>query len=69
MGTLTSKFEDLTSKIIENRPARAKAKRERLDDARASYEASSESENALEKQVRQDKKQKIKINSSRAKAG
>ena len=68
MDTLTSKFEDLTSKIIENRPSRAKAKRRRLDDARASYERSSESENELEKQVRREKKQKIEINSSRAKA-
>ena len=74
--TLMSKFENLTSKIVEKSPSRAKAKGKRLrkgrqsdDDEKASSEPSSDSESELEEQVRQrKKKQKIKINSSRAKA-
>ena len=70
-----SKFENLTSKIIEKSPSRAKANRKRLrkgrqsDDKRASSEPSSDPESEFEEQIRQrKKKQKIKINSSRAKA-
>ena len=49
------KFEDLSSKIAEKSPSRAKAKGERLrkgtqfDDERARSEQSSESEGDLEK--------------------
>ena len=74
--TLMSKFENLTSKIVEKSPSRAKANRKRLrkgrqsDNNRASSEPSSDSESELEEQVRhRKKKQKRKINSSRAKAG
>ena len=73
--TLTSKFKNLTSKIVEKSPSRAKANRKTLrkgrqsDVKRASSEPSSDSESELEEQVRQKKKkQKSKINSSRAKA-
>ena len=54
-----SKFENLTSKIVEKSPSRAKAKGKRLRkgrqsvDKRASCEPSSESESDLE--VRQRK--------------
>ena len=72
--TLMSKFENLTSKIVEKSPSRAKANMKRLrkrrpsDDERESSEPSN-SESELEEQVRQRKKtKKIKINSSRAKA-
>ena len=76
VDTLMTKFENLTSKIVEKSPSRAKAKDKRLregrqsDDERASStKLSSDSESELEEQVRQrKKKQKIKINSSRAKA-
>ena len=53
-----SKFENLTSKIVEKSPSRAKANRKRLrkgrqsDDKRASSEPSSDSESELEEQVR-----------------
>ena len=56
-----SKFENLTSKIVEKSPSRAKAKGKRLRkgrqsvDKRASCEPSSESESDLEEQVRQRK--------------
>ena len=70
-----SKFENLTSKIEEKFPSRAKVKGKRLrkvrqsDDGRTSSEPSSDLESELEEQVRQrKKKQKIKINSSRAKS-
>ena len=70
-----SKFEDLTSKIAEKSPLRAKVKGKRFrkgrksDDERASSEPLSESERELEEQVRQrKKKQKIKVNSTRAKS-
>ena len=70
-----SKFENLTSKIVEKSPSRAKANMKRLrkgrqsDDERESSEPSSNSESELEEQVRQRKKtKKIRINSSRAKA-
>ena len=73
--TLMSKFENLTSKIEEKFPSRAKVKGKRLrkvrqsDDGRTSSEPSSDLESELEEQVRQrKKKQKIKINSSRAKS-
>ena len=68
------KFEDLTIETAEKSPSRGKAKGKILrkggqsDDERASSEPFSESENQLEEQVRRRmKKQKIKINSSRAK--
>ena len=71
-----SKFQNVTSKIVEKSPSRAKAKGKMLrkgrqfdDDEKASLESSSNSESELEEHVRQrKKKQKIKINSSRAKA-
>ena len=70
-----SKFETLTNKIVEKSPSKAKAKGNRLskgrqsDDGRASSEPSSDSEGKLEEQVRQrKKKQKVKIDSSIAKA-
>ena len=74
-NTLMSKFENLTSKIVQKSPSTEKAKGKRLtkgrqsdDDEKASPEPSSDSESKLEEQVRQGKKkQKIKINSSRAK--
>ena len=67
-----SQFENLTSKIVEKSPSRAKAKAKRLrkgrqsDDWRASSEPLSDSESEFEEQVQQRKK--IKINSSRAEA-
>ena len=69
---LLSKYENLTSKIVEKNPSRAKTKIFRKgrqsDDERASSEPSSDSESELEEQVRQrKKKQKININSSGAK--
>ena len=70
-----SKCENLTSQIREKSPFRAKAKGKRprkgrqSDDGRASSEPSSDSEGKLEEQVRQrKKKQKVKIDSSIAKA-
>ena len=73
--TLMSKFENLANKIVEKSPTRAKAKEKRLmkgrksDDGKASSEPSSVSEGELEEQIRQrKKKQKVKIDSSRAKA-
>ena len=73
--TLMSKFENLTNKIVEKSPSRTKTKGKRLrksrqsDDGKASSEASSDSEGELEEQIRQKKyKQKIKIDSSRAKS-
>ena len=73
--TLMSKFENLTNKIVEQSPSRAKAKGKRLrkgrqsDDGKASSEPSSDSEGELEEQIRQrKKKQKVKIDSSRARA-
>ena len=58
-----SKFENLTSKIVEKSPSRAKAKDKRLregrqsDDERASStKLSPDSESELEEQVRQRKK-------------
>ena len=70
-----SKFANLTSKIVEKRPSRARSKGKRLrngrrsDHERASSKPSSESESELEEQVRQrKKKQNIKVNSSRTKA-
>ena len=73
--TLMSKFENLTNKIVEKSLSRAKTKGKRLrksrqsDDGKASSEASSDSEGELEEQIRQKKyKQKIKIDSSRAKS-
>ena len=72
---LMSKFENLTSKIVERSPTRAKAKGKRLrkgrqsDGERESFEPSSVPESELEEQVRQrKKKQKNLINSSRVKA-
>ena len=63
-----SKFENLTSKIEEKFPSRAKAKGKRLrkvrqsDDGRTSSEPSSDLESELEEQVRQrKKKQKIRL--------
>ena len=59
--TLMSKFENLTSKIVEKSPSRAKANMKRLrkgrksDNKRASSEPSSNSESELEEQVRQRK--------------
>ena len=73
VDTLMSKFENLTSKIVEKIPSRAKAKEKRLgkgrqsDDGRASSESSSDSESEPDGQVMQKKKKKIKINSSRTK--
>ena len=67
-----SQFENLTSKIVEKSPSRAKAKEKRLrkgrqsDDWRASSKPLSDSESKLEEQVQQRKK--IKINCPRAKA-
>ena len=68
------KFENLTNKIVEKSLSRAKAKGKRLRkgrqcaDGTASSEPSSDWEGKLEEQIRQrKKKQKIKINSSRAK--
>ena len=73
--TLMSKFENLTNKIVEKSLSRTKTKGKRLrksrqsDDGKASSEASSDSEGELEEQIRQKKyKQKIKIDSSRAKS-
>ena len=49
-----SKFDNLTSKIVEKSPSRAEAKEKRLrkgrqsDDERASSEPSSDSESELE---------------------
>ena len=70
--TLTSKFENLTNKIVEKSPSRAKAKGKRhrkgrqSDDGKASSEPSSDSEGEIKEQIRpRKKKQKIKINSSR----
>ena len=71
-----SKFENLTSKIVEKSLSRARAKGKRLrkykqsDDVKASFAGlASDSESALEEQVRQrKKKRKIKTNSCRAKA-
>ena len=70
-----SKLENLTRKIEEKRPSTTKLKTKRLrkgrqsDDGRASSEPSSDSEGKLEEQVRQrKKKQKVKIDSSIAKA-
>ena len=62
--TLMSKFENLTNKIVEQSPSRAKAKGKRLrksrqsDDGKASSEASSDSEGELEEQIRQKSKNK-----------
>ena len=73
--TLMSKFENLTNKIVEQSPSRAKTKGKRLrkgrqsDDGNTSFEPSSDSEGELEEQIRQrKKKQKVKIDSSRARA-
>ena len=73
--TLMCKFENLTNKMVEKSPSRAKTKGKRLrkcrksDDGRASSEPSSDSEGELEEQIKQrKKKQKLKINSPRAKA-
>ena len=68
--TLMTKFENLTNIIVEKGPSRAKAKVGKVDnDERAISEPSSDSESDLEEQVRQRKeKQKVQINSSRAKA-
>ena len=73
--TLMSRFENLINKIVEKSPSRAKTKGKKLrkgtqsDDGKASSEASSDSEGELEEQIRQKKyKQKIKIDSSRAKS-
>ena len=73
--TLMSKFENLTNKIVEKSLSRTKTKGKKLrksrqsDDGKASSEASSDSEGELEEQIRQKKyKQKIKIDSSRAKS-
>ena len=67
-----SKFENLTNKIVEKSPSRAKAKGKRhrkgrqSDDGKASSEPSSDSEGETKEQIRPRKnKQKIKINSSR----
>ena len=75
VDTLLFKFENLTNKIVEKGPSRAKAKGKRVrkdrqsDDGKASSESSSSSEGELEEQIRQrKKKQKVKIDSSRAKA-
>ena len=53
--TLISKFENLSSKLVEKSPSRAKAKGKRLrkvrqsdDDGKASSEPSPDSENELE---------------------
>ena len=69
------KFEDPTSKAVEKGSFTAKAKEKRLrkvrqsDGERRNSETSSVSESKLEEQVKQrNKKQKIKIKSSRAKA-
>ena len=62
--TLMSKFENLTNKIVEKSPSRAKAKGKRLrkgiqsDDGKASSEPSSDSEGEPEEQIRQRKKTK-----------
>ena len=59
-----SKFEDLTKKIVEKDPSRAKANGERLrkgkqsDDEKGSSELSSESKSELEQQVDQKEKRK-----------
>ena len=66
-----TKFENLTSKIVEKSPSRAKAKEESIrkgrqsDVERASSEPLSNSESELEEQVTEgEKKQKNKISSS-----
>ena len=57
VDTLMSKFENLTSKIVEKIPSRAKAKEKRLgkgrqsDDGRAISESSSDSESEPDGQV------------------
>ena len=57
-----SKFENMTNKIVEKSPSRAKAKGKRLrkgrqsDDGEASCEPSSDSEGELEEQIRLIKK-------------
>ena len=68
------KFENLTNKIVEKDPSRAKATGKRLrkdrqsDGGKASSEPSSDA-GELDEQIKQrKKKQKIKINSSRDKA-
>ena len=67
-----SLFENLTLKIVEKSPSRAKAKEKTLrrdrqcDDEKVSSEPSSDSGSEREEQVRQRKKrQKSNINSSR----
>ena len=56
------KFKNLTNKIVEKSPSRAKAKEKRLrkgrqsDDGKANSEPSSDSEGKLEEQIRQRKK-------------
>ena len=71
VDTLMTKFENLTSKIVEKSPSRAKAKEESIrkgrqsDVERASSEPLSNSESELEEQVTEgEKKQKNKISSS-----
>ena len=60
--TLMSNFENLTSKIVEKSPSRAKTKGKSLrkgrqsDDGRASSEPLSNSESQLEDKVRQKNK-------------
>ena len=68
-------FENLTNKIVEKSPSRDKATMKRLrkdkqsDGGKASSEPLSDS-GEIDQQIKQrKKKQKIKINSSRAKAG
>ena len=70
-----SKFKNLTKKIVEKSPSRAKTKGKRLkkgrqsDDGKASAEPSWDWEGEPKEQIRQRKtKQKIKIDFSRAKA-
>ena len=66
-----SKFENLTSKIVERAKAKGKRRRKgrQSDCWRASSESSSDSESKYQEQVRQrKKKQKVEINFSRAKA-
>ena len=70
-----TKLENLTSKIVEKSPSRAKAKEESIrkgrqsDVERASSELLSNSESELEEQVTEgEKKQKNKISSSWDKA-
>ena len=58
-----SKFENLTSKIVEKSPSTAKVKGKRLrngrqsDDGRASSEPPSHYESELEEEVRERKKE------------